>query len=88
MGYPEPDLVIQNNTPYGVLIWTSYTDTSLTVTLYSTPFASGEQTGISESRAGNCTVVTTTRTRTFVDGREPVTDTFRATYRPGEGRFC
>lgn len=88
MGYPNPDLVIENNTPYGVLIWTSYTASSLTVTLYSTPFAMGEQTGISESRSGNCTVVTTTRTRTFVDGREPVTDQFRATYRPGEGRFC
>jgi vancomycin resistance protein YoaR len=88
MGFPAPDLVIANNTPHGVMIWTSYTDTSLTVTLYSTPFASGEQTGIVEERAGNCTVVTTTRTRTFVDGREPVTDTFRATYRPGEGQFC
>lgn len=88
MGYPEPDLVIENNTPYGVLIWTSYTGSSLTITLYSTPFATGEQTGISESRSGNCTVVTTERTRTFVDGRPPVTDTFRATYRPGEGQFC
>ena len=88
MGFPAPDLVIENNTPHGVMIWTAYTDTSLTVTLYSTPFASGEQTGIDEEPAGNCTVVTTTRTRTFVDGRDPVTDTFRATYRPGEGQFC
>jgi vancomycin resistance protein YoaR len=88
MGFPNPDLVIQNNTPYGVLIWTSYTGSSLTVTMYSTPFATGEQTGISEGSSGNCRVVTTTRTRTFVDGREPVTDQFRATYRPGEGQFC
>jgi vancomycin resistance protein YoaR len=88
MGFPEPDLVIQNSTPHGVMIWTSYTPTSLTITLYSTPFASGEQTGIDEDRAGNCAVVTTTRTRTFVDGRAPVTDTFRATYRPGPGQFC
>jgi vancomycin resistance protein YoaR len=88
MGYPAPDLVITNNTPYGVLIWTSYTGSSLTITMYSTPFAEGEQTGISEGRSGNCTVVTTTRTRTYVDGREPTTDTFRATYRPGEGIFC
>ncbi|MGH9136487.1 MAG: VanW family protein [Acidimicrobiales bacterium] len=88
MGFPNPDLVIENNTPYGVLIWTSYTSSSLTITMYSTPFAMGEQTGISEGRSGNCRVVTTTRTRTFVDGREPVTDTFSATYRPGEGQFC
>jgi hypothetical protein len=88
MGFPNPDLVIQNNTPYGVLIWTSYTGSSLTITLYSTPFASGEQTGINEGRSGNCAVVTTTRTRTFVDGRPPETDTFSSTYRPGEGQFC
>ena len=88
MGFPNPDLVIQNNTPYGILVWTSYTSSSLTITLYSTPFASGEQTDIREGSSGNCTVVTTTRTRTFVDGRPPENDTFSATYRPGEGRFC
>ena len=64
MGFPNPDLQFTNNTPYGILIWTSYTDTSLTVTLYSTPYATGEQTGISESRNGQCRTVTTTRTRT------------------------
>ena len=88
MGFPNPDLVIQNNTPYGVLIWTSYTGSSLTITLYSTPFATGEQTDRVERASGNCTVVTTTRTRTYVDGRPPETDTFSATYRPGEGLFC
>lgn len=88
MGFPNPDLVIQNNTPYGVMIWTAYTGSSLTITLYSTPFATGEQTDIRESRSGNCTVVTTTRTRTYVDGRPPETDTFGSTYRPGPGQFC
>jgi vancomycin resistance protein YoaR len=88
MGFPDPDLVIENTTPYGVMIWTSYTASSLTVTMYSTPFASGEQTGIDEGTSGNCRVVTTTRTRTYVDGRPPVQDTFRATYRPGAGQFC
>ena len=38
---PAPDLAFTNNTPYGIMIWTSYTDTSLTVTLYSTPYATG-----------------------------------------------
>jgi vancomycin resistance protein YoaR len=87
MGYPAPDLQITNNTPYGVLIWTSYTDTSLTVTMYSSPYATAEQTGISESMSGACRVVSTTRTRTYPDG-ETETDTFRATYRPGEGQTC
>jgi vancomycin resistance protein YoaR len=87
MGFPAPDLRIRNNTPYGILIWPTYTGTSLTVTLYSTPFATGAQTGISESMSGACRVVTTTRTRTFPDGHT-ANDTFKATYRPGEGLTC
>ncbi|HEY7072977.1 MAG TPA: VanW family protein, partial [Acidimicrobiales bacterium] len=87
MGFPAPDLKIRNNTPYGILIWPTYTGTSLTVTLYSTPFATGAQTGISESMSGACRVVTTTRTRTFPDGHT-ANDTFKATYRPGEGLTC
>ena len=87
MGFPVPDLKWTNNTPYGILVWTSYTQSSLTITLYSTPHARGEQTGISESRVGNCTVVTTTRTITYPDGRTEQ-DRFRATYRPGEGQRC
>jgi vancomycin resistance protein YoaR len=87
MGYPAPDLVIRNNTPYGVLIWTSYTDSSLTVTMYSTPYATADQTGISESANGACRTVTTTRTRTYPDGTSE-TDTFTSTYRPGPGQGC
>ena len=87
MGYPDPDLVFTNNTPYGILIWTSYTDTSLTVTLYSTPHATAEQTAITEGTSGSCRVVTTTRTRTFPDGHTEK-DTFRARYRPGPGQSC
>jgi vancomycin resistance protein YoaR len=87
MGYPKPDLRIHNNTPYGLMIWTSYTGTSLTVTFYSTPWASAEQTGISEGSSGACRTVVTTRTRWFPDGTS-VNDQFRATYRPGEGQFC
>ena len=87
MGFPAPDLVIANNTPYGILIWTSYTQSSLTVTLYSTQYATAEQTGISESMSGRCRVVVTTRTRTFPDGHTE-DDTFRARYRPGEGQSC
>lgn len=87
MGYPAPDLVIANTTPYGILIWTSYTQSSLTVTLYSTPHATAEQTDLQESTEGRCRVVVTTRTRTYPDGSTEQ-DTFRARYRPGEGQTC
>jgi vancomycin resistance protein YoaR len=87
MGFPAPDLVIENTTPFGILIWTSYTETSLTVTLWSSPFVVAEQTDIDEGSSGNCDVVVTERTRTYPDGSQ-VTDEFRATYRPGEGQFC
>ncbi|MFN8018790.1 MAG: VanW family protein [Acidimicrobiales bacterium] len=83
MGYPHPDMAWTNNTPYGILVWTSYTDTSVTVTLYSTQYAYGEQTGQTTGRSGACTTVNTTRTIHYVDGRTG-TDTFHARYRdPG-----
>ncbi|QYG94250.1 hypothetical protein HC251_18615 [Iamia sp. SCSIO 61187] len=88
MGYPAPDLKFTNDTPYGIMIWTSYTDTSITVTLYSTQHAYGQQTGQSEARtAPACTTVTTERTITYPDGRTAV-DTFRATYRDTGIRTC
>jgi vancomycin resistance protein YoaR len=87
MGYPLPDLKFTNNTPYGIMIWTSYTQTSLTVTLYSTPYATSEQTGIREAPAGKCTSVTTTRTRTFPDGHTE-NDQFHARYRPSGATSC
>lgn len=86
MGFPNPDLRIRNNTPYGVMIWTSYTPTSITVTLYSTPHATAEQTGKAESMNGSCRVVVTTRTRTYPDGASEQ-DQFKSTYRP-EGKRC
>jgi vancomycin resistance protein YoaR len=87
MGYPAPDLKFVNDTPYGILIDTSYTDSSVTVTMWSTPYASGAQVGISESTSGKCLVVTTTRRITYPD-KPTATDTFRATYRPGPGEPC
>lgn len=80
VSYPEPNFVIENNTPYGVLMWPTYTDTSITMHLYSTRYATGAQTGQSTSSRGSCTDVTTTRTRTFVDGHTE-DDTFHGYYR-------
>jgi vancomycin resistance protein YoaR len=87
MGYPHPDLVIKNTTPHGVMIWTSYNATSITVTLYSTHFVDAQQTGISEGPRGPCTRVVTTRTRTYLDGTTK-TDRTAALYRPEEGVQC
>ncbi len=88
VNWQHPDLEIINNTPYGILIWPTTDSTSITVTLYSTKWVEGEQTGQSERREGvSCTRVTTERTRTWVeDGRTEI-DYVTARYRP-EGRNC
>lgn len=88
LSFPEPDLVVENPTPYGVLIWPTYTPSSVTVTLYSTPWARGEQTAQDEAPVGACTRVTTTRTRTFVADGHTEQDEVYATYRPEEGTDC
>jgi hypothetical protein len=58
------------------------------MTLYSTRWATGEQTGQRESPAGACTRVTTERTRTFVSDGHTEVDTVHAVYRPAEGVDC
>lgn len=84
---PTPDLAINNNTDYPVLIWTSYTDRSITVTMYSTKNIVVEELGQRVSRRNRCTHVETDRQRTYRDGTV-VVDTFEANYRPGEGLDC
>lgn len=87
ISWKHPDLEIVNNTEYGVMIWPEYTDTSLTVRLFSTrhiDVAVGEPTS---SPSGNCTRWTTPRTRTYPDGRTEE-DTVSARYRPAEGVNC
>jgi vancomycin resistance protein YoaR len=87
ISFPAPDVKIRNNTPHGVLIWPTYTGTSITVTMYSTKFVSGEQTNQTTEKKGVCTAVTTERTRTYVDGRRTV-DRFSGLYSPEEGVKC
>jgi vancomycin resistance protein YoaR len=87
ISFPSPDVRIRNNTPYGVLIWPTYTGTSITVTMYSTKFVSGEQTNQTREMKGVCTAVTTERTRTYLDGRK-TTDRFTGLYSPEEGVKC
>lgn len=87
ISYPNPDLEIVNDSEYGVLIWPTYTDTSITVHLYSTrhiDVSIGEPTS---APSGNCTRWTTPRTRTYPDGRTGH-DTVSARYRPAAGVNC
>ena len=86
VSYGGPEFRIVNNTPYGVLMWPTYTETSITMHLYSTRFATGAQTGQSTGTNGSCTTVTTTRTRTFVDGHTE-NDQFSGYYR-NSGPTC
>jgi vancomycin resistance protein YoaR len=87
LSHPHPDLQLINNTPYGILIWPEYTDTAITVTLYSTKFVNAEQTGQTEEPQGTCTRVRTERTRTYLDGTVDV-DSVGALYRREEGENC
>ena len=87
LSYPHPDLQIKNTTPYGVLVWPTYTDTSITVHLYSTTYVQVQVGTPTPSPAGNCTKYTTPRTRTYPDGHV-VHDTVFARYRPAEGVDC
>jgi vancomycin resistance protein YoaR len=46
LSFPGPDLKVRNPTPYGILVWPTYTNSSITVTLYSTKyFADVSQSG-------------------------------------------
>lgn len=87
VSFPHPDMQVKNNTPFGVLIWPTYTDSSLTVSLYSTKFATGAQTAQTTAPSGKCTRVRTERTRTYVDGHTSK-DTVGALYQPKEGERC
>ena len=87
LSWEKPDLKIRNDTPYGVMIWPTYTSSSITVTLYSTRFATGEAGEPKVTTRGECKAVTTVRTRYYIDGTKR-TDTFRAEYLPKEGVGC
>ena len=87
ISYPKPDLRFTNPTPYGVLIWPTYTGTSITVELYSTRNVQVTIGEPEEEMREFCRRVSTDRTRVFSDGTVD-TDTFHARYRPEEGRDC
>ena len=88
LGWETPDQKWKNNTPYGVMIWTTYTDTSITVTLWSTQNVYGQQTAQTSTKVGNgCTRVRTTAHPLL--GRRPhLHRPGRLLYRPAEGVDC
>jgi vancomycin resistance protein YoaR len=88
LSYPRPDLKVRNNSPYGVLVWPTYSGTSITVSLYSTKWVEEvTQSNQTTSEQGPCKVVTTERTRRWLDGRTAV-DRFSGRYAPAEGVQC
>lgn len=87
LSWPSPDLIVENNTDYPVLVWPIYSDTSVTVQLWSTKNVNVVETAIEETALRQCTRVERFRTRTFSDGRREKDSVF-AVYRPDEGLDC
>jgi vancomycin resistance protein YoaR len=88
LSFPKPDLVIENNTGNGILLWPTHTSSSVTVTIYGTRTFEAAQTGQTTSPVGPCTRVVTQRTRTRLSTGAQTTDTFSNVYRPEEGVNC
>ncbi len=87
ISWRRPDLEVKNNTPYGILVWNTYTPTSITVTFYSTKHLEVEALPLRRASERQCRVDITPRLITFEDGTE-VEDSVYAVYRPGEGLDC
>ena len=87
ISFPRPDLSVTNTTEYGILVWATYTPTSITVTFYSTKHIKVDELALIRSSRGECSIYTTPRVRTYPDG-EVVEDTVFALYRPAEGKDC
>ena len=88
LSYPKPDLVFSNPTDHGVLIWPTYTQDTITVTLWSTKTYEVTQSGQRRAPAGSCTRVTTERTRHEIATGDKQVDRVFALYRPEEGVDC
>lgn len=87
LSMPGPDLVLTNSTDYPVLIWPTYDDTSITVSLYSTKHIDVTEVDHRISRRGQCRHSQIDRQRTYPNGLVKV-DTIIANYRPADGIDC
>ncbi|MEO6120608.1 MAG: VanW family protein [Acidimicrobiales bacterium] len=88
LSFPHPDLKLKNPSPHGILLWPTYTDTSITVTIYSTKWVEATQSNQTREPKGPCTRVRTERTRRLVADGTTKVDSVVALYRPQEGVNC
>jgi len=87
ISWTRPDLKVRNDTPYGVLIWTEHTGTSITVSMYSTKHIEVEALPVVRRSQALCRRVTTPRRRTYPNNKVVVDEVF-AVYRPAQGLDC
>ncbi len=87
ISWRRPDLKIRNDTDYGILVWNEYTDTSITVSFYSTKHLTVDALPLKRSSDRMCRIDITPRRITFPDGSQTEDSVF-AVYRPGEGLDC
>jgi len=87
ISWPSPNLEVQNISPFPILVWPTWTPTSLTVSLYSTTYSAVEVATQRSWMSDQCENVQTTRRRTLPDGTEEL-DTFTAKYQPENGIGC
>lgn len=87
LSVPGPDLVLTNSTEYPVLIWPTYDDTSITVSLYSTENVDVTELDQRVYSRGQCRHSEIDRQRVFPNGLVRV-DTIVANYRPANGIDC
>ncbi len=87
ISWPRPDLKLRNDTLFGVLIWTEYTGTSITVSMYSTKHIDVEALPVVRRSQAQCRRVTTPRQRTYPSGKVVIDEVF-AVYRPALGLDC
>ena len=87
ISWPSPDVRVRNISPYPILIWPTWTHTSVTVSLYSTSHAQVAVEGQTFTMLKECEVIETIRVRTYPDSSEEF-DKFTARYQPENGIDC
>ena len=87
ISWPSPDVRVRNTTPYPVLIWPTWTHTSVSVSLYSTKYFEVEVAEQKFRMFEECEIIETVRRRTSPDQTETLDD-FIARYQPENGIDC
>ena len=87
ISWPSPDVRVRNVSPYPILIWPTWTHTSVTVSLYSTSYAEVNVGSQTFTMLKECEVIETTRVRAYPDSSEEF-DKFTARYQPENGIDC